>query len=58
MSFDFTRSVVDHLVFIKKNTNDCVLLTVYVDDIILTVSDTTAIRKLNNIYNNISLLKI
>ena len=46
MSFGFTRCAIDHSVFIKKNTNGCVLLAVYVDDIILTGSDTTGIREI------------
>ena len=45
MSFGFMRCVVEHLVFIKKNTNGCVLLAVYVDDIILIGSDTIGIRE-------------
>ena len=45
MHFGFKRCVVDHSVFIRKNTNGCVLLVVYVDDIILTGSDAVGIRE-------------
>ena len=45
MYFGFKRCVVDHSMFIRKNTNGCVLLAVYVDDIILTGSDAIYIRE-------------
>ena len=46
MTGGFQRCVVDHSVFYKKTTNECVLLTVYVDDILVTDSDTMSIRQI------------
>ena len=39
----FQRCIVDHSVFYRKTTCDCVLLAVYVDDILVTDSDTKGI---------------
>ena len=42
---DFRQCVVDHSVSIKSSAADYVFLTVYVDDILLTGSDTTGIAE-------------
>lgn len=45
MDNDFQCCVIDHLVFIKRQSRGSVILTVYVDDILLTGSDTTGIME-------------
>ena len=45
MTGGFKRCAVDHSVFYRRITNGCVLLAVYVDDILLTGSDTEGIRE-------------
>ena len=46
MTGGFQRCVVEHSMFYRKTTNGCVLLTVYVDDILVTSSDTVDIRQI------------
>ena len=41
----FRCCAVDHLVFMKQSSNDCVILTVYVDDILLICSDISEIKE-------------
>ena len=41
----FRRCVVDHSVFYRQADSDCVILTVYVDDILLTGSNITGIQE-------------
>ena len=43
--FGFARCAVNHSVFIGRKTNGCVLLAVYVDDIIITGSDVEGINE-------------
>lgn len=45
MAGDFQICTVDHSVFNKRTTNGCVLLAVYVDDILLTSSDAAGTRE-------------
>ena len=47
MNHGFQRCAVDHSTFIKKQSNDCVFLAVYVDYILLTDSDSTGINEIN-----------
>ena len=46
MAGGFQRCVVDHSVFYRRTTSGCVLLTVYVDDILLTCSDAASTREI------------
>ena len=39
----FQKCAVDHSVFYRKTTSDCVILTVYVDDILVTDNDVKGI---------------
>ena len=45
IGYEFQRYIVDHSVFIKNLADGCVLLAVYMDDIILTGSNSAAISK-------------
>ena len=45
MGVDFKRCVVDHSIFIRKTKNGCVILVVYVDNILLTGSDIIGIAE-------------
>ena len=46
MAGGFQRCVVDHLVFYRKTACGCVLLAVYVDDILVTGSDKEGIEEI------------
>ena len=45
MGTRFRHCAVDHLVFIQQGISGCMILTVYVDDILMTGSDTDGITK-------------
>ena len=45
MAGGFKRCSIDHSVLYKRTTSECVLLAVYVDDILLTSSDVEGIRE-------------
>lgn len=44
MDFGFVRCVLDYSVFIKKTVKGCVIQIVYVDDIVVSGSDTCGIQ--------------
>ena len=46
MDADFRRCAIDHSIFIRKIKDGCVILAIYVDDILLIGSDTAGIAKM------------
>ena len=52
MDGGFQICVVDHSVFYRTTDSGCVILVVYVDDILLTGSDSTAIAETKKYLSN------
>lgn len=45
LRFGFVRCVSDYSVFVKRTKRDCIILVVYVDDIVITGNDTIGIQE-------------
>lgn len=45
LNFGFVRCASDYSVFVKRTKRDCIILVVYVDDIVITGNDTIGIQE-------------